>query len=381
MLLPNLRGDGAVGMMLTLARGFLARGLHVDLLAVRVEGERVVSLPQGIRLINLNAKRSSFAIPAIVRYLRQAKPDVLMATEHYSGLPALYALLLARVATRCFIRQDNTWAMDSLRFKGRHKLVTPWMVGRLFRRAEIIAVSHGVAGDLATHFPHLRNNINVIYNPVISSDLFEKSHTPLDHPWFKPGEPPVVIAVGRLTHAKGFDVLIDAFSRIVKATSARLVILGDGPDRTTLEAQISANNIQGVCQLVGYQPNPYAYMAKASLFVLSSRFEGLPTVLIEALALGIPVISTDCPSGPREITAGGIYGTLVPAGDTSALATAIIERLSGHPCKASGLPSWLQQFAVDASVTSHAELIETALSTLPPHLRGAPLDIAVNDSL
>jgi glycosyltransferase involved in cell wall biosynthesis len=309
----------------------------------------------------------------IVRYLRRTRPDILMATEHYSGLLALYALRLARTPTRCIIRQDNTWGMDSLRLKGRHRLLIPWMLRRLFRYAEIIAVSQGVADDFAKHFPHLRNNISTIYNPVISDALIARRDQPSDHPWLKAGSPPVLVAVGRLQPAKGFDVLIDAFARVVEATPARLLILGEGPDRGALEARIAAHNLQGTCELAGYQPNPYPYMARCSAFVLSSRFEGLPTVLIEALAVGARVIATDCPSGPREILAGGKYGELVPVNDPEAMANAIIGQLANTPSYDPGLKDWLQKFDVDTSVMKHIELIEASLNAPPPHLRSAPL--------
>lgn len=376
MLLPNLRGDGAVGMMLTLAQGLHEHGYRLDLVVMRAEGERLDSLPQGVRVIDLRASHTIRALPAIVAYLRETRPDILMATEHYSGLAALYALRLARIRTRCIIRQDNTWGMDSLRLKGRHKLLIPWMVRKLFRYAEIVAVSQGVADDFASHFPHLRNNISTIYNPVISNTLMARLSQPLDHPWFKAGGPPVLVAAGRLQPAKGFDVLIDAFARVVKATPARLLILGEGPDRHALATRIAADELQDVCELAGYRQNPYPYMARCNAFVLSSRFEGLPTVLIEALAAGARVIATDCPSGPREILADGKYGVLVPVNDPESLANAIIGQLSNPPSPAPGLKDWLQKFDVDTSVMKHIELIEAALDARPPHLRSAPLALA-----
>lgn len=376
LILSSLRGDGAVAMMLTLAKGFVAHGHQVDLLAVRLEGERVDSVPEEVRLVNLAARRTVLAVPALVRYLRDARPDVVVASEHYSGLPALYALRLARTGARCVIRQDNTWGMDSRRFQGRHKLLTPFMVKQLFRRAEIIAVSEGVARDFVAHFPRLANNIQVIYNPIITDALQARSKAAIDHPWFKPGQPPVVVAVGRLAAAKGFDLLIDAFSRVAASSPARLLILGEGPERPALETRIREHDLCDRCQLAGYQPNPLAFIAKARVFVLSSRFEGLPTVLIEALATGAPAIATDCPSGPREILADGKYGTLVPPEDIDALTAAITNTLEHPPTRAGDLDAWLQQFAIDTSIKRHLALFEACLAAPPPHLRRAPLPIA-----
>ncbi|MFC5440438.1 glycosyltransferase [Rhodanobacter ginsenosidimutans] len=366
MLLPNLRGDGAVGMMLALAKGFSGYSHQVDLLIVRAEGERSSSMPDGVTVIPLRAKRPLFAVPALVRYLRRTKPDFLVATEHYSGLPALYAIILARTHTRCVIRQDNTWGMDSQRFTGRHKIVTPWMVGRLFRRSEIVAVSKGVARDFVDHFPQLANNVQVIYNPVVTAELRERSLALPEHPWLAPGEPPVVVAVGRLTAAKGFDLLIDAFARVTATVRSRLLILGEGPDRSALQARIRAHDLESACQLVGYQPNPLAFIASANVFVLSSRFEGLPTVLIEALCTNTPVIATDCPSGPREILADGKYGMLIPPNDVGLLAQAISESVRRPPPRDANLNAWLQQFAADTSVKRHLALFDASLASLPP---------------
>jgi glycosyltransferase involved in cell wall biosynthesis len=375
MLLPSLRGDGAVGMMLALAKGFGRYDHRVNLLVVRAVGERSNSMPDGVSVIPLGAKHSVFAVPALARYLRRTKPDILVATEHYSGLPALYALMLAGTNTRCVIRQDNTWGMDSQRFKGRHKIVTPWMVGRLFRRSEIVAVSDGVASDFIRHFPQLTNNIQVIYNPVVADELSERSRALPDHPWFAPGQPPVVVAVGRLTAAKGFDLLIDAFARVTATVQSRLLILGEGPDRSALLARIRARDLESACQLLGYQPNPLAFIASASVFVLSSRFEGLPTVLIEALCTNTPVVATDCPSGPREILADGKYGMLIPPNDVGLLAQAITETIKRRPPRDAGLDAWLRQFAVDTSVKKHLALFEASLASLPPELRHVPLKL------
>lgn len=376
MLLSNLRGDGAVGMMLALAEGLSQRGYAIDLLITRAEGERAKSLPANIRVIDLDVPRPLRAVPAITRYLRRTQPNILMASEHYSGLPALYALRFARVNTRCVIRQDNTWGMDSLRFKGRHRLLTPWMVNRLFRDAEIVAVSKGVASDFISHFPSLRKNMSVIYNPILSDRLIVRSQEPLNHPWFLPGSPPVLVAAGRLQPAKGFDVLIDAFARAIKVTPGRLLILGDGPDHAVLQQRIVANNLIGVCELAGYQNNPYPYMARSRAFVLSSRFEGLPTVLVEALALGTPVIATDCRSGPREILADGAFGTLVPVDNIDALTDAIIAQILTPVAPRIGLTDWLHQFDASASVDKHAKLIEATLASPPPQSRTEPLHLS-----
>jgi glycosyltransferase involved in cell wall biosynthesis len=200
----------------------------------------------------------------------------------------------------------------------------PQLIRRFYPWANsIVAVSKGVADDLAQTAGLPRERIQVIYNPVVTPELREKAQTPLDHPWFKPGQPPVLLAVGRMSPQKDFPTLIRAFARVRQTRPAKLLILGEGKERPGLETLVRQLGLGQDVSLPGFVTNPYPYMARTSLFVLSSRWEGLPGVLIEALYCGAPIIATDCPSGPTEILADGRYGQLVPVGDVTALARAI----------------------------------------------------------
>jgi glycosyltransferase involved in cell wall biosynthesis len=194
----------------------------------------------------------------------------------------------------------------------------------------VTAVSSGVADDLAKAARLPQSLIKVIYNPIVTGELQKKAASVLEHPWFRPGEPPVVLGVGRLTGQKAFSVLIEAFARVRKSQPARLVILGEGEERPMLEALIRQLGVEQDVDLPGFVSNPYTYMAHAALFVLSSRWEGLPTVLVEAMSLRTPVIATDCPSGPREILRDGQYGQLVAVDDPRALALAIQNSLANR---------------------------------------------------
>jgi glycosyltransferase involved in cell wall biosynthesis len=225
----------------------------------------------------------------------------------------------------------------------------PWADG-------IIVVSNGVRDDMArvTKIPSER--ITVIYNPsVVRDEVWEKAQAPLDHPWLKPGQPPVIIAVGRLQIQKDYPTLFSAFAQVRKRLPARLLILGEGRERGSLEELVRKLGLENDVSMPGFVMNPYAYMARASLFVLSSRWEGLPTVLIEALCCGTSVVSTDCPSGPREILKGGEYGRLVPVGDVDALAQAIEAALGS---KASSPPheSW-RPYDLNSVVNQYINLL------------------------
>ena len=192
----------------------------------------------------------------------------------------------------------------------------------------IVGVSAGVAADVARLAAVDPETVRVIYNPVVTLDLVEDAQAPVPHPWFEDATP-VLVAAGRLRPQKDFPTLLRAFATLRASRDARLIILGDGPEIKNLEALVVELGLDEDVQLPGNTSNPYAYMARAAAFVLSSRWEGLPTVLVEALRCGAPVIATDCPSGSREILADGRYGTLVPVGDIRALASAMEAAVDG----------------------------------------------------
>ena len=232
----------------------------------------------------------------------------------------------------------------------------PLFMRLTYRSADtIIAVSNGVADDLSTMLKLKRNQINVIYNPVVSEHLIKNSREPVDHPWLTSNKVPVILGVGRLTEAKNFNALIHAFSIVVASIPARLIILGEGEQRDSLETIIDQLNLADQVDLPGFTNNPYPYMRCADLFVLSSIWEGLPTVLIEALSCGTKVVSTDCPSGPREILENGKWGTLVPVNNAEELANAMIFSLE-HASHFPDPQSW-EHYTVKNSLSQYNKFI------------------------
>ena len=194
---------------------------------------------------------------------------------------------------------------------------------------EIVAVSEGVADDLSKVIGIERGKIEVIYNPVVSKELIQKSNEPVNHPWFL-SDTPVILSVGNLRPQKNFGLLLKSFKSLLREEDAKLIIAGEGPQREYLEKQVQNLNLDDDVELPGYVENVYSYMSCADLFTLSSNREGLPTVLIEALACGCPVVSTDCPSGPREVLKNGKYGKLVPVGDSYQLTKAMKSSLANN---------------------------------------------------
>ena len=334
-VLLSLSGKGGVEkMVLNLLPEFLERGVEIDLLAIfRKPSEEVLKIDRsGVRVIDLGIKHTSLAVPALARYLRTARPAALLAAKDRAIRVAVLARRLSGVDIR-LVGRLGTHLSTALENKPAW---IRWLRCQPMRWLypfvdHIVAVSEGVASDTLALTGLPSERVSVIRNPVITSSLLEKSRDPVDHPWFEDGGGPVILGAGRLTRQKDFPTLMRAFALVRAQREARLVILGEGRLRADLEKFAAELGLSDSVSLPGYAENPYAYMAKASLFVLSSAWEGSPNVLTEALALGIPVVSTDCPSGPREILQDGRYGALIPVGDHRRLGEAILETLAGPP--------------------------------------------------
>jgi glycosyltransferase involved in cell wall biosynthesis len=247
------------------------------------------------------------------------------------------------------------------RFRLRLRGLPP-LLRRMYPRADaIVCVSDGVARDLAslTGVPAAR--MRTVYNPVVTPELLAQAEAIAPHPWLQDGGPPVVLGVGRLVDQKGFATLLEAVARLRRERPLRLLVLGEGRRRGALERQARRLGLGADFALPGFAPNPFAYMARAGVFVLSSVYEGLPGVLIQALACGCPVVSTDCPDGPREILAGGEYGPLVPVGDAAALAAAIGRVLDAPPDR-ERLRRRGQAFGVEPAVLAYLEVVDAAVA-------------------
>jgi glycosyltransferase involved in cell wall biosynthesis len=235
----------------------------------------------------------------------------------------------------------------------------PWFINKTYPKADaIVAVSTGVAEDFYQETQLPLQAIKVIYNPVVTPELLQKKQEALNHPWFKKNQPPVLLAVGRLCEQKDFTTLINAFAIIRKKSECRLIILGEGEQRKQLETLVDHLQLNDDIQMPGFVKNPYAYMVQADIFVLSSAWEGLVTVLIEALACGTPVVSTDCPSGSSEILEAGKYGRLVPVGDTQALAEAVITTMEEN-VDPNRLIARANDFTQETSVTQYLAVLDS----------------------
>jgi glycosyltransferase involved in cell wall biosynthesis len=353
--LPSVRGGGAQRVIVNLAQGIVKRGEPVDLALAVAEGVFLDQLPRQARVVDLRAGRLIGSLVPLIRYLRRERPRVLISSMSHANLVALWAAKLAWRATPVMVTVHNTMSESTGSNGGleRRLLRTfyPWATW-------IVAVSQGAADDLARTTGVPRSRVEVVYNPVITPAVLALARRPPDHPWYAPGGPPVILGVGRLTRQKDFFTLVRAFAELRRWRCARLIILGEGEDRPALEALVAELGLHDDVSLPGFRDNAPAYMARSALFVLSSAWEGLPTVLIEALAVGTPVVSTECPSGPREILQEGRLGALVPIGDVPALARAM-ERALDHT-EPPLPPEALTAFTLDAAVDHYLRLIESA---------------------
>ena len=330
LFLPSLRGGGAERVMLELAAGLAGHDVATDLVVAQKEGAYLPQVPDGVRVVDLAAWRVLAALPALARYLQKERPLAMLSALPHANVIAVWARSISGVNMRLVLSEHTTASHSALNAAQRRARVLPLFMRRAYPRADaIVAVSEGAADDLALLLGMPRSRITRIYNPVVTPRLLEQAAASLAHPWFGIGTPPVILGVGRLTEAKDFAMLIDAFAEVRCETPARLVILGEGEQRHALESRISRLGLEADVELPGFVENPFQYMRNASVFALASRWEGFGNALVEAMACGAPVVSTDCPGGPREILDGGRYGLLTPVGDVQSMARAILTQMRG----------------------------------------------------
>lgn len=349
---PNMAGGGAERAALQLAGGLAGRGYPTDLVLASAVGPWMEDIPGAVNVVDLKASRVLTSLPALVGYLRRTRPYAMVSVLDHANIAALWARRLAGHPRRLAIVEQNNLTSAARHGKSRRDRIIPRAVNLFYPWADaVVAVSAGVLDDLKNHATSVEpDRFMVVHNPIVTDDIAVKAADDPGHRWFDEEER-IFVAAGRLRPQKDFPNLIHAFHRLRSKRRAKLIILGDGPDRTELEDLISDLGLGDEVELPGHVSNPYAFFARATAFVLSSRWEGLPTVLIEAMSCGAPVIATDCPNGPREILAGGRYGRLLPMQDADALAVAMEEALEGT-ISAPPRESW-RPYTLDAVVDAY----------------------------
>ena len=398
-VLPSLAGGGAERVTLTLAKSLLADGHRVDLILARMRGDYRAEIPPGLRIyyarlwrpdaallrhcrqlglelrpitvnpagaaaawLSLRRKHPGLRIgrkPAVIawviaQYLRRAQPRLLVAAPDYANLPALYAAELHGGNIPVIVAEHNNIAMG---YTGE------WLreAKELYpKAAAVVAVGQGVAGEVAQLLNVDPRRIHTIHNPIPSARIWQMAQAEVAHPWFQPGQPPVILSIGRQSPQKDHPTLVAAFGLARQRLPARLALMGRYSEtyKAGLISQARQCGAAADLEFLDFDENPFRYLRRAGLFALSSRWEGLCLTLIEAMACGAPVASSDAPYGPAEILESGKWGRLTPVGDAPALAQAMVATLQGDHPPAAALRQRAAWFSERRAADAYRQLFE-----------------------
>jgi len=335
LFLPALDGGGAERVFVELANEIAARGLPVELVLATARGPYLAEVAPGVRVVDLGARRVLWALPRLVRYLRTGRPRVLLSGLDNANVVALLARHAAPRDMRCLIsmRAVPSAVYPADGSMGSRKLF--WAMRQTYRRADaIIANSRAVADDLVSALRVPAPLIHVIHNPLNLARIRSLGDEATGDVEFKNDGPPVILGVGALIPVKDFSTLVRAFARVRARRDCRLLILGEGPERERLLALAAQCGVAQDVRLPGFRRNPFPAMRRARIFVSSSKSEGCPNALLQALALGTAVVSTDSVGGSAEVLENGRWGRLVPVGDVEAMAQAIAAALDAENTRA-----------------------------------------------
>jgi glycosyltransferase involved in cell wall biosynthesis len=349
-------GDGGVErMMVNIARGLSIIGVRVDFIVKQTEAPYLHLLPPEVRIIKFQVAKQKAALPKLLEYLKHNDPDILLSAKILDDQVALQAKQRHSGHTRFFLR-PGTALISRMKARGTHPL-RRWLKTRrlrsLFTAADgVVAVSRGVADEVVELSAIPWDKISVIKNPTITPELYQQADTAIDEPWLGADQPPLILGIGGLRRQKDFPTLLRAFALVRRALPCRLMILGQGNKQGQLLSLARELELGDDFRLPGFVENPYAYLKGAKLFVLSSLWEGSPNVLTEAMALGTSCVSTDCPSGPHEVTRGGEVAPLVPMGDPERLAQAMLQTLR-EPLDPHYLKEAVSDYTLEKSARSY----------------------------
>lgn len=356
---PSLNVGGAQRVTVTVANGLSERGYEVDLIVAYHEGGFREEVSTDVSVVDLETPHVpviglAASVPQLGAYLRRQSPEMIFSQmTHANGICLLTHLITGSDAITV-PTIHNTLGIRKAPKQRIMERVTKQLSGRA---DQFVAVSEGVAESAVDCLGVERDRVSVLYNPIPVSEIRERARAPVDHRWIESAHHDVVLSVGRLEPQKDLQTLLRAFKVISKRRpDARAIFVGQGSQREELEGLAERLGIADVVSFPGYVENPYGYMAGASVLAMSSIYEGLPTVLIEALACGCPVVSTDCPSGPREILSDGEYGRLVGVGEDEELAEAILATL-GEPPSSETLVGRARDFAPETVLDEYESFV------------------------
>lgn len=363
LYLPAFRDGGAQHVTVNIANGLAEHGYPVDLVVSYRSGVFSDHVSEAVSVIDLETPELpglgvGAAVPALRRYLERTDPAILFSAMTFANVVALVARMTADSETRVVVTEHRMFGEPD----GPKDRFVSGLAARLYPSADhVLGVSSGVVSSVVRHTNVAREQVSVMHNPIDIDHIRAASGDPVDHPWVSDPSIQLVFTAARLEPVKDLSTLIGAFESVSeRRPGTRLLIGGRGTRGETLRELVAERGLDEVVELPGYIDNPYAYMSNAETFALSSRHEGLPTVLIEALACGCPVVSTDCPSGPSAILREGEYGRLVPVGDPDALADGIVATIDDPP-PSEHLRGRAEDFATEAVIGQYARFIDRRL--------------------
>ena len=354
LICPTL--DGGLGStIVTLAEKMRNQGLSIEIWVLKKD-KKNISLPN-VPTREIFSSRATLALIKLVRAINTYKPKNILSASYHVNCVVIFAKMISKLKPHLIIAEHTSLeaGFDSLSFQKR--LFAKLAIALLYRFSdELVAVSNDAARQMERFGLLKKNKAQTIYNPVICKDIFEKSKDEINHP-FLTSNNKLFLSVGRISKEKDYPTLIAAFEKIIYIEEARLIIVGDGPDKSKLTQLIENSGLSERIALLGHMSNPYPLYSRADVFVLSSIREGLPTVLIEALAFGCKVVSTDARTGPREILKNGAFGTLVPTSDIKALANAMIDSIKDNT-KRTIPKDALSNYEVDHAVNRYVSILK-----------------------
>jgi len=363
MFLPDLGFGGAEKGLVKIANELTRLGYQVDMIIFGERTDFASLLSNKVQVINFHKKGIIQVLILLVRYLVHKKPDHLLACLDLTNLIAILAKKISRQKTRVSIYIVNSTSLH--RRTKIKKYLERIILSAIYPFADhILANSHGAQEDLARYINIPLQKVQMQYLPTADTQLGQLASERISHPWFQKGAIPVIIGVGRLVEQKNFGLLIDSFAIVVKQTPANLMIIGEGGQHDYLQNKIAELGIKEQVEIHAPTLNPYPYVKQAAVLAVPSKWDGLSMILVEALYLGVPVICTDCVSGPREILDQGRYGTLVPNEDKQALADGIMDILNGKTPEVD--PAWLNQFAVEYGTSQLIDKLGIGKPSTPP---------------
>ncbi len=346
-------------MTLNLVRALQDAGFRSTLVVTRAGGALRDAVADDVEIVVLNRPGTLAAFWSLVRFLRARRPDVLISAHGHNNIVALWARAVARVPTKVIVQQHNVMSAQARAGDGWRFTILPWLYRLFVGWADaVVSVSAGAADDMAKTTGLARDRIRVIPNPVIGSNIDALIAEPVTHPFFAPGGLPVFLTAGRFVEVKGLDIAVEAFARVHALRPSRLLMVGDGPLRPVIEARVRELGLGDAVAFPGFVANPVSLMSHAAALVLPSRHEGFGAVIVEALAAGCPVISTDCPFGPAEILDNGRFGMLTPVDDAAAMADAMLLTLDA-PREPARLRARADEYTAAYVASRYSDLFDT----------------------